>query len=178
VAGRSGKVERMVELLEEVLETDGRALVFTQYTRMGEILQKHLQNLFGETVPFLHGGVSRARRERMVDRFQQPGGPGVFLLSLKAGGTGLNLTAANHVFLFDRWWNPAVETQAADRAFRIGQRRKVQVHKFVCTGTLEEQIDRIIEGKREVAGKVVGTGDAWLTELSNDELRDVLALRT
>ncbi len=178
VAGRSGKVERMVELLEEVLETGGRALVFTQYTRMGEILQKHLQNLFGETVPFLHGGVSRGRRERMVDQFQQAGGPRVFLLSLKAGGTGLNLTAANHVFLFDRWWNPAVETQAADRAFRIGQKRKVQVHKFVCTGTLEEQIDRIIEGKREVAGKVVGTGDAWLTELSNDELRDILALRT
>ena len=178
VPGRSGKVERLRELLEEILDSQGRALVFTQYTRMGEILRKHLQEVFGREVPFLHGGVSRGRRERMVDDFQTPGGPDVFLLSLKAGGTGLNLTAANHVFLFDRWWNPAVETQAADRAFRIGQKRNVQVHKFVCSGTLEEQIDRIIEEKKEVAGKVVGTGDAWLTELSDDELRDILALKT
>jgi SNF2 family DNA or RNA helicase len=177
VAGRSGKVERIVALLDEILESGGRALVFTQYTRMGEILQGHLQDTFGREVPFLHGGVSRSRRERMVDRFHEPGGPEIFLLSLKAGGTGLNLTAANHVFLFDRWWNPAVETQAADRAYRIGQKRNVQVHSFLCAGTLEEQIDRIIEDKREVARNVVGSGEGWLTELSNQELREVLALR-
>jgi SNF2 family DNA or RNA helicase len=177
IPGRSGKVDRLVELLGEVREAGGRTLLFTQYTRMGELLQTHLQELFGRELPFLHGGVSRKRREEMVDRFQEPDGPEIFLLSLKAGGTGLNLTAANHVFLFDRWWNPAVERQAADRAFRIGQTRNVQVHKFLCTGTLEEQIDGILEGKQEVAEQVVGTGEGWLTELSNAALREVLALR-
>jgi SNF2 family DNA or RNA helicase len=128
-------------------------------------------------VLFLHGGVGQKQRDRMVARFQEAGGPPVFLLSLKAGGTGLNLTAANHVFHFDRWWNPAVEDQATDRAFRIGQTRNVQVHKFLCVGTLEEKIDQMIERKQEVAAQVVGTGEAWLTELSNDELRDLFALR-
>ena len=114
----------------------------------------------------------------MVERFQNDAdGPQVFLLSLKAGGTGLNLTAANHVFHFDRWWNPAVENQATDRAFRIGQTKNVQVHKFVCVGTLEEKIDEMIERKQEVASRVVGTGEAWLTEMSNDQLRDLFALR-
>jgi SNF2 family DNA or RNA helicase len=112
-----------------------------------------------------------------VARFQAEGGPRIFLLSLKAGGTGLNLTAANHVFHFDRWWNPAVENQATDRAFRIGQTRNVQVHKFVCVGTLEEKIDEMIERKQQVAAKVVGTGEAWLTELSNEELKEIFTLR-
>ena len=113
----------------------------------------------------------------MVERFQdEDGGPQVFILSLKAGGTGLNLTSANHVFHFDRWWNPAVEDQATDRVFRIGQTRNVQVHKFICAGTLEEKIDEMIEIKKEVAEKVVGAGEGWLTELSNDDLREVLAL--
>ena len=114
----------------------------------------------------------------MVTRFQEEAeGPRLFLLSLKAGGTGLNLTAANHVFHFDRWWNPAVENQATDRAFRIGQKRDVQVHKFLCVGTLEEKIDEMIERKKEIASQVVGAGEAWLTELSNDNLRDVFRLR-
>jgi SNF2 family DNA or RNA helicase len=114
----------------------------------------------------------------MVERFQAEGaGPRLFLLSLKAGGTGLNLTAASHVFHFDRWWNPAVEDQATDRAFRIGQTRNVQVHKFVCVGTLEEKIDEMIERKQKVASRVVGAGEAWLTELSNDQLRELLTLR-
>jgi SNF2 family DNA or RNA helicase len=114
----------------------------------------------------------------MIDRFQKAdGGPPIFILSLKAGGTGLNLTRASHVFHFDRWWNPAVENQATDRAFRIGQTRSVQVHKFICGGTFEEKIDAMIEGKLELAMKIVGTGEGWLTELSDRELRDLFALR-
>src|SRR5574341_86028 len=145
---------------------------------MGTILQRHLQETFGREVLFLHGAVPKGQRDRMVERFQEEdAGPPIFLLSLKAGGTGLNLTRASHVFHFDRWWNPAVENQATDRAFRIGQTRNVQVHKFVCDGTLEERIDEMIERKRDVAEKVVGTGEGWLTELSNQELKRIFALR-
>ncbi len=177
ITDRSGKLARLVEMLEEVLQSGERALIFTQFAEMGEIIRSHLQETFGDEVPFLHGGVAKAKRDRMVARFQEDGGPSVFLLSLKAGGTGLNLTAANHVFHFDRWWNPAVEDQATDRVFRIGQTRRVQVHKFLCAGTLEERIDDMIERKKAVASAVVGTGEAWLTELSTKELRDVIALR-
>ncbi|MEJ7638154.1 MAG: C-terminal helicase domain-containing protein [Singulisphaera sp.] len=146
---------------------------------MGTLLRNNLQETFGSEVMFLHGATPKAQRDRMVERFQGEGGdaPPVFILSLKAGGTGLNLTAANHVFHFDRWWNPAVEDQATDRAFRIGQTRRVQVHKFVCVGTLEEKIDAMIEHKQEVAGSVVGSGEAWLTKLSNAELKELFALR-
>jgi len=178
IPGRSGKLARLSEMLQEVMESGERALVFSQFARMGAMLTEHLQATFGREVSFLHGGVPRAARERMVERFQsQEDGPGVFVLSLKAGGLGLNLTRASHVFHFDRWWNPAVEQQATDRAFRIGQTRRVQVHTMVCLGTLEEKIDAMIESKKGVAEKVVGTGEAWLTELSTAELRDVLALR-
>ena len=176
VPGRSGKLARLVEMLEEVLEAGERALVFTQFSEMGEIIKTHLQETFGEEVLFLHGGVPRAKRDRMVKRFQEAGAS-IFLLSLKAGGTGLNLTAANHVFHFDRWWNPAVEDQATDRAFRIGQTRGVQVHKFLCLGTLEEKIDEMIERKKEVASAIVGAGEAWLTELTTEQLTDILSLR-
>jgi SNF2 family DNA or RNA helicase len=176
--GRSGKLARLTEMLEEVLEAGDRALIFTQFTEMGDLIQRHLQETFGREVPFLHGGVSRKQRDRLVERFQNgDDGPRLFLLSLKAGGTGLNLTAANHVFHFDRWWNPAVENQATDRAFRIGQRRNVQVHKFLCVGTLEEKIDEMIERKKEIAGRTVGAGEGWLTELSNEQLKDLFALR-
>jgi SNF2 family DNA or RNA helicase len=176
VAGRSGKLARLAEMLEEALSEGDRALVFTQFAEMGEILKRHLQETFGRETLFLHGGVPKKQRDRMIERFQE-GGPPVFVLSLKAGGTGLNLTAANRVFHFDRWWNPAVENQATDRAYRIGQTRNVQVHKFVCAGTLEEKIDEMIESKKEVAERVVGTGEAWLTELSTAELKDLFALR-
>ncbi len=129
-------------------------------------------------VLFMHGGTPQMKRQEIVDRFQSASiGPAVFILSLKAGGVGLNLTAANHVFHFDRWWNPAVEKQATDRAFRIGQTRTVQVHKFVCVGTLEEQIDEMIEQKIELADNILGSGERWLTELSTQGLRDVLTLR-
>jgi SNF2 family DNA or RNA helicase len=179
LADRSGKMARLTEMLEEVLEAGERALVFTQFTEMGELLKKHLQETFGREVLFLHGGTPREQRTRMVERFQAAEGdsPPIFLLSLKAGGTGLNLTAATHVFHFDRWWNPAVEDQATDRAFRIGQERNVQVHKFVCVGTVEEKIDDMIERKQQVASSVVTAGEAWLTELNNDQLRDLFALR-
>jgi SNF2 family DNA or RNA helicase len=176
--GRSGKLARLAEMLDEVVAGDERALVFTQFSAMGELLVRHLQERFGREVVFLHGGVPRTRRDAMVERFQnEADGPPVFVLSLKAGGTGLNLTRANHVFHFDRWWNPAVEQQATDRAYRIGQTRNVQVHKLICAGTMEEAVDALIDAKTAVAEEVVGSGEAWLTELSNQELHDLLALR-
>jgi SNF2 family DNA or RNA helicase len=174
--GRSGKLERLGEMLEEALSVGDRALVFTQFAQMGHMLQAHLRSLFGVEALFLHGGTPQKQRDRMVARFQERAAP-IFILSLKAGGTGLNLTAANHVFHFDRWWNPAVENQATDRAFRIGQTRDVQVHKYICAGTLEERIDELIESKKALAESVVGAGEGWLTELSTDELRDIMTLR-
>jgi SNF2 family DNA or RNA helicase len=175
--GRSGKLDRLGEMLEEALSVGDRALVFTQFAGMGHMLQAYLRSLFGVEVLFLHGGTPQKQRDRLVARFQEGHDAPVFILSLKAGGTGLNLTAANHVFHFDRWWNPAVENQATDRAFRIGQTRDVQVHKFLCGGTLEERIDELIESKKALAESIVGAGEAWLTELSTDELRDLMALR-
>jgi SNF2 family DNA or RNA helicase len=143
---------------------------------MGTLLQTHLSELLGVELPFLYGAVAKKRREEMVDAFQSEGGPPVLILTLKAGGVGLNLTAANHVVHYDRWWNPAVEDQATDRAFRIGQERNVQVRKFVCVGTLEERIDTMIESKRDLAERIVGSGEARLTDLSLAELRDLVAL--
>ncbi len=175
---RSGKLERLGELLEEVLADGDRALIFTQFAEMGEMLAEHLPRTSGAATQFLHGGTPTRLRDQMVKRFQEDEhAPPVFILSLKAGGTGLNLTRANHVFHFDRWWNPAVEDQATDRAFRIGQKRNVQVHKFVTSGTLEEMIDDMIESKKGLAQAVVGSGENWLTEMSTDELRKVVALR-
>lgn len=174
---RSGKLTRMVELLEEVREVDERALIFTQYAEMGHLLQPYLKEHFVDEVLFLHGGTPSTKREDMVRSFQSKNGPPLFLLSLKAGGTGLNLTHANHVFHFDRWYNPAVENQATDRAFRIGQTKNVQVHKFVCLGTLEERIDELIEHKQALADQIIGEGESWLSELSNTELHDLVMLR-
>ena len=178
IPGRSGKLARLTEMLEEILAVRERALVFSQFSEMGLMLRRHLQEVFGREVLFLHGAVPKRQRDRMVERFQtESDAPPIFLLSLKAGGTGLNLTGAKHVFHFDRWWNPAVENQATDRTFRIGQLRNVQVHKFLCLGTLEEKIDEMIERKQEVAAGVVGTGEAWLTELSTAELKELFTLR-
>ncbi len=175
---RSGKLARLTEMLEEVYAAGDRALVFTQFAEMGTLIQQHLQATFVDVPLWLHGGTPVREREAMIQRFSAPKGPTVFILSLKAGGTGLNLTRANHVFHFDRWWNPAVEDQATDRAFRIGQTRNVQVHKFVCAGTLEEQIDEMIERKKALAQSVVGSDESWLTELSTSALRDLVTLRT
>ena len=175
---RSGKLARLVELMEELLATGDRALIFTQFAQMGHLLRSFLQYRLGSQALFLHGSVPARLRAEMVARFQEEtNGPPIFILSLKAGGTGLNLTRANHVFHFDRWWNPAVENQATDRAFRIGQKRNVQVHKFVCIGTLEEKIDAMIESKKSLAESIVGSGENWLTELSTNDLRDLVTLR-
>ena len=175
---RSGKLSRLIEMLTEVIQAGDRALVFTQFVEMGHMLRRHIHETFGHEVLFLHGGTSRKRRDQMVQQFQDAGttGPHILVISIKAGGTGLNLTAANHVFHFDRWWNPAVEDQATDRAFRIGQKKNVQVHKMICSGTLEEKIDTMIENKKTISKKVVGTGEAWLTEMSNEDLRKMLEL--
>lgn len=176
LAGRSGKLTRTEELLEEILSEGDKVLCFTQFAAWGGMLGPYLQARLGVECLWLHGRVRRPAREEMVRRFSEPDGPPVFLISLKAGGTGLNLTAASHVIHLDRWWNPAVEDQATDRAFRIGQRRNVQVHKLVSAGTVEERIDEMISAKRDLAARVVGTGERWLTELSTRELQELVAL--
>jgi superfamily II DNA or RNA helicase len=178
LAGRSGKLHRFDELVADLLDAGEQALVFTQFREMGLLLQQHLGEKFGQTVPFLHGGVGKSSRDRMVQAFQDGTATSPLLLvSLKAGGTGLNLTAASQVVHYDRWWNPAVEDQATDRAWRIGQSRTVFVHKLVCEGTVEERIDSLINDKRKLAQAVVGTnGEAWLSELSTDELHDLVML--
>ncbi|HXF61184.1 MAG TPA: DEAD/DEAH box helicase, partial [Caldilineaceae bacterium] len=175
--GRSGKLNRLGEMLEEALSVGDRALIFTQFVEMGHLLQRYLAETLGVETIFLHGSTPAAQRDKMVQAFQSDDGPPVFVLSLRAGGSGLNLTKANHVFHYDRWWNPAVENQATDRAFRIGQQRNVQVHKFVVAGTLEERINDLIESKQALAQSIVGSGEEWLTELDTDQLRDLLMLR-
>lgn len=176
LGARSGKLQRLEEILEEVLAEGDKALCFTQFAEWGHLVKPFLQERFGHEVPFLHGGTSRKARDDMVAQFQEASGPPLLLIALKAGGTGLNLTAATHVIHFDRWWNPAVEDQATDRAFRIGQTRNVQVRKFICAGTLEERIDTMIENKKDLAQRIVGSGESWLTELSTAELKEVVAL--
>jgi SNF2 family DNA or RNA helicase len=182
---RSGKLLRLEEMLEELLEEGDslrdiyadRALIFTQFSEWGKLLQAYLEKKFRREILFLYGGTRTQQRQEMIDRFQNdPNGPRIFILSLKAGGTGLNLTRANHVFHVDRWWNPAVENQATDRAFRIGQKQNVQVHKFVCTGTLEERINDTIESKKQLAELTVDSGEQWLTELDTEQLRNLLLL--
>jgi SNF2 family DNA or RNA helicase len=161
LAGRSGKLTRLVEMMDEVVAEGDHALSLT----------------LGMEPPFIHGGVPAARRDRIVEAFQNdPDAANALILSIKAGGTGLNLTRATHVFHFDRWWNPAVEDQATDRAFRVGQTRNVQVHKLVVNGTIEEKIDDILESKRHLADAIVGEGEAWITELSDTELRELFSL--
>jgi hypothetical protein len=173
--GRSGKLAAFDELLDVILASGESMLVFSQYTQMGTLLQQHLDGR-GIRSLFLHGGVPVRRREEMVDEFQAGRVP-VFLLSLKAGGTGLTLTRATHVLHYDRWWNPAVEDQATDRAYRIGQDHPVQVHRLVAEGTLEDRIASLLEKKRELADAVVGSGEAWISELSDSELADLVSLQ-
>jgi SNF2 family DNA or RNA helicase len=174
---RSGKLDRLTEMLEETVAAGDRVLVFTQYREMGSRLVAHLERTLADEVLFLHGGVPRAARDTMVRRFQEDDdAPGVFVLSLKAGGTGLNLTRASRVFHFDRWWNPAVEDQATDRTHRIGQHQIVQVYRLLTAGTLEEKIDLLLTDKRALADRIVGAGEAWITELSDAELRRLVTL--
>jgi SNF2 family DNA or RNA helicase len=179
LSARSGKSIRLMQMLEEVLAAGDRTLIFTQYRQMGHLLVAMIRRELDVEALFLHGGTPQAKRDQLVARFQDPEGTApIFVLSLKAGGVGLNLTAANHVFHYDRWWNPAVENQATDRAFRIGQLRTVNVHKMISAGTLEERIDQMIEQKTELATQIIGAGEQWLTELSTGQLRDILSLRT
>jgi SNF2 family DNA or RNA helicase len=176
-ASNSAKLQRLEEMLDVALAEGDRALIFTQFAEWGKLLKPHLESKLKREIFFLYGSTSKNQREEMIDRFQHdPQGPPIMILSLKAGGVGLNLTRANHVFHFDRWWNPAVENQATDRVFRIGQTRNVQVHKFVCNGTLEEKIHDMIESKKQLAEQVVGAGEEWLTEMDTDQLRDLLLL--
>jgi SNF2 family DNA or RNA helicase len=178
LARRSGKLARLTAMLEEAMAAGDKALVFTQYRVMGDLLVAHLEASLGVEVIFLHGETSKTERDELVRRFQEdnPRGPRIFLLTTKAGGVGLNLTAASHVFHYDRWWNPAVEDQATDRAHRIGQKRAVQVHKLMCDGTVEDKIDKLLERKRALASKVVTAGERWITDLDMTELRALFTL--
>ncbi|MEV5169088.1 DEAD/DEAH box helicase [Streptomyces werraensis] len=176
LTGRSGKLELLDELLATITAEGGSALVFTQYVTMARLLERHLRDR-GTPAALLHGGTPVARREELVRRFQDGEFP-VFLLSLKAAGTGLNLTRADHVVHYDRWWNPAVEAQATDRAHRIGQTRPVQVHRLIAEGTVEDRIAALLEAKKELADTVLGSGEQALTELSNDELANLVELRS
>ncbi|NES72692.1 MAG: DEAD/DEAH box helicase, partial [Okeania sp. SIO2D1] len=174
---RSHKLERLGEMVEEAISEGDSLLIFSQFTEISEAIQKYLKATLHCNTYYLHGGTSRKHRERFIEEFQNPDTePSAFVLSLKAGGVGITLTKANHVFHFDRWWNPAVEDQATDRAFRIGQSKNVFVHKFVTLGTLEEKIDQMIEDKKKIANAIVGADESWLTELDNDSFKELIAL--
>jgi SNF2 family DNA or RNA helicase len=174
LSGRSGKLEAAEELLAAAVDGGESALVFTQYVAMGHLLDRRLGDL-GLPARFLHGSMTVTQRDELVDAFQA-GEFAVFVLSLRAAGTGLNLTRASQVLHYDRWWNPAVEDQASDRAWRIGQERPVQVHRLVTEGTMEERIAATLAAKRQLAESVIGAGEAWIAELSDDDLRDLLSL--
>lgn len=174
---RSGKLELVDDLLETAFADGEKVLLFTQFTTFGHLLVPYWAQKFGLPVPFLHGGVAKKDRDQMVAQFQaERDQPGLMLLSLRAGGTGLTLTAANHVVHLDRWWNPAVENQATDRAFRIGQRKDVQVHKLVSAGTIEERIDTVLLDKQSLADLTIAPGEDWLAQLDDDSLLELLSL--
>ena len=174
---RSGKIKRLWELLQEVMEENEKVLLFTQYREMGWILQSILETEYPQQHCFFHGGLTRKKRDELIQKFQEETDMRIMVLSLKAGGTGLNLTAANHVFHVDRWWNPAVENQATDRVFRIGQQKNVHVHKMICKGTMEESIDQLMESKLEMADKIIGDTSSQLTEMSLQQLKSLFSLR-
>lgn len=174
---KSGKFLRLAELCEEIAARQEKLLVFTQFREITAHLANFLAQQFGQPGLVLHGGTAVKQRQKLVERFQDEAGPPFFILSLKAGGIGLNLTQASHVIHFDRWWNPAVENQAIDRAFRIGQRKNVLVHKFVCQGTIEEKIDALINEKKALADDLLqGGADRLLTEMDNEALLDLVSL--
>jgi SNF2 family DNA or RNA helicase len=176
LAGRSGKLARLEEIVESVFAAGERVLVFTHFATWGRRLADHLTEVTGKQISCYDGSLTRAVRDRLVKEFQTSEGPGAMVLSLKAGGTGLNLTSANHVVLYDRWWNPAVEDQARDRAWRIGQSRTVISHRLVCPGTIDERVEEIVAGKRHIANLVLPAKSS-LADLNNDQLRLALGLR-
>ncbi len=172
----SGKTEMLIQLLRSIFEMDEKVLIFTQYKEMGEILVRILEDVFDSKPLFLHGGVLRQKRDEMVDEFQTKRHKKIFILSIKAGGTGLNLTAANHVIHYDLWWNPAVEAQATDRAFRIGQQKNVLVHRLISKGTFEEKINEMLQDKKHLADLTVSAGEKWIGDLSNKELKNLVSI--
>ena len=166
-----------MNILENILDSNEKVLIFTQYVKMGEIIQKIVEERFDEEVLFLHGSLSRKKRDQLVTKFQNNTQNKIFVVSLRAGGTGLNLTAASNVIHYDLWWNPAVENQATDRAYRIGQKDNVMVYRFITNGTFEERINEMIRDKRELAELTVSSGEKFITEMDNNELMDLLTLR-
>jgi SNF2 family DNA or RNA helicase len=173
----SGKMQALMNILENILESNEKVLIFTQYVQMGNIMKKLVEDKFNEEVLFLHGSLSRKKRDELVKRFQKNTQSKIFIISLKAGGTGLNLTAASNVIHYDLWWNPAVENQATDRAYRIGQKDNVMVYRFITKGTFEEKINQMIHDKEELAQLTVGSGEQFITEMSDGELREMFNLR-
>jgi SNF2 family DNA or RNA helicase len=173
----SGKSEKTVELIENIIESEEKALIFTQYVQMGKILKKMLEDKFNKKILFFHGGLNSKQREDLIDKFNNDEDIPVMIVSLKAGGTGLNLTAANHVIHYDLWWNPAVENQATDRVYRIGQDKKVFVHRLITTNTFEERINEIINEKKELSNELVQKGEKWITEMNDSELKKMFSLR-
>ena len=172
----SGKAQMLIELLENIQEANEKVLIFTQYREMGNILVEFIKDKFGSEPLFLHGGIDRKKRDVLVERFQKNRSDSIFILSLKAGGTGLNLTQGNHVIHYDLWWNPAVENQATDRAFRIGQTKNVMVYRLINEGTMEEKIDEMIRSKKDLADMSISTGETWLGDMSNDDLKNLVKL--
>jgi SNF2 family DNA or RNA helicase len=172
----SGKTEMLFDELETILEANEKVLIFSQFTEMGALLKQFIGERFGEEPLFYHGGCSIKQRKEMVEAFQHNRADKIFILSLKAAGTGLNLTAANHVIHYDLWWNPAVEAQATDRAYRIGQKSNVMVHRFITKDTFEEKINEMIQGKKRLADMTVATGENWIGNMSNKELNKVFRL--
>jgi SNF2 family DNA or RNA helicase len=164
-------------MIEEVIESEESLLIFSQFKEICEELDNYLRKSLHYNTYLLHGGISRQKRQQMIEEFQDPDTePSIFILSLKAGGVGITLTKANHVFHFDRWWNPAVENQATDRAFRIGQQKNVFIHKYLAVGTLEERIDQMIEQKKKLSESIVGSEESWLTELDNEAIKKLITL--
>ena len=177
LGGRSGKLARLEEIVESVFASGERILIFTHFATWGVRLAAHLTELTGVSIACYHGGLARGPRDKLVEAFQQGEGPGALVLSLKAGGTGLNLTAASHVVLYDRWWNPAVEDQARDRAWRIGQTRTVVSHRLVCPGTVDERVEEVVADKRHIADLILPKSSS-LSDLNAEQLRTALGLRT
>jgi len=172
----SGKSVQLLDLLKRIEQNGEKTLIFTQYQTMGKLMVEMIKAEMGFTPPFLHGGVSRKKRDEMVEDFQTNQATKVLILSLKAGGTGLNLTAANNVIHYDLWWNPAVEAQATDRAYRIGQHKNVMVHRFITEKTFEEKIDKLLQSKKDLANLTVTSGEKWIGDLTNNELRNLVSL--
>jgi SNF2 family DNA or RNA helicase len=179
IISQSQKLERLLEMTDEVISNGEKVLIFTQFTQMGNILLKIMEFKYDFKILYFHGGIPEKKRREIVDEFQLEDieSPPILILSLKAGGTGLNLTQGTTVIHFDRWWNPAVENQATDRAYRIGQKSAVNVYKFITNGTIEEKIDLLLLEKRELADKIIHpTGESWISDLNDRKLRELLVL--